>query len=210
MRIRTLTLSILTLFAFAHGAFAGETLKVAITTPDGEQFQSLRELATTLENDDSEALVGMGNTRQYSAIRCDSAWGAVKYRVDLASGPGFRLTADDTQLRLQLLQYSVVSEDVNIAAMQVHCFDSAPKTVVHALGEITLERGRTQSQRFQLPSGYAVELHYEPSNREPGDSDPSRLEIGTNGTGGAMQTQEHTREQAAQQADAGSTEIEEG
>lgn len=206
MRIRVMTLATIACLGVAPGSSAKETLEVLITSPDGQRHQSLQELGKAFDVYDSGAIAGPSSVREYSAIRCDSAWGAVKYRVPLASGPGYRLQADGEQLRLQLLQHSVVSEDVNIAAMEVHCFDSGPRAVIHALGEVTLERDNAQSQRLQLANGYMLEFRYHPdgSDMTEGEGTGAIAEAAAEGTDGAVNGG------ASQQADSGMATDEEG
>ncbi|KUJ82606.1 hypothetical protein AWR36_012535 [Microbulbifer flavimaris] len=204
-----MTLATIACLGAMPGASAKETLEVLITTPDGQRHQSLQELGKAFDVYDSGAIAGPSSVREYSAIRCDSAWGAIKYRVPLASGPGYRLQAEGEQLRLQLLQHSVVSEDVNIAAMEVHCFDLGPKAVTHALGEVTLKRDNAQSQRLQLASGYMLEFRYHPDGSDMmtgegiGVSAEAAAE-GTEGTEGAVSGE------ASRQADSGTATREEG
>ncbi|WP_237066680.1 hypothetical protein [Microbulbifer guangxiensis] len=196
MHTRAATIAISALLGTSAGVEARETLEVFITTPEGQRFQAHQELGATFEVYDSGAISGPSTVQEYSAIRCDSAWGAMKYRIPLASGPGYRLEAHGDKLRLRVVEYSVHSEDTNIAAMEVHCIDSAPRPITNALGEVTLERGSEQRQSFQLAGGYLVEFRYRPSG-SGGTLASEGEKVGASGA-------------ASQQADAGLTTSDEG
>lgn len=196
MRIRAATIAMTACLGAAAASEASETLEVLITTPEGQRYQAQQEFEGTFEAYDSGAIAGTSAVREYSAIRCDSAWGAIKYRVPLASGPGYQLEAEGEKLRLRLVEHSVLSEDVNIAAMEVHCFDSGPKPVMNALGEVILERGSAQTQTLQLANGYLVEFRYEP------DGSGGKLATG-NGEAGVS-------DGVSQQADSGLPASDEG
>ncbi|MFC6980798.1 hypothetical protein [Microbulbifer taiwanensis] len=68
-----------------------ETLELEIVTPSGHSYQAQQELGGDFESYDSGAIAGEVPPREYQAIRCDGPWGAMKYRLILASGPGYQL-----------------------------------------------------------------------------------------------------------------------
>lgn len=148
----------LSLTATANAA----TLQLEIVTPSGERYRAEQRLEATLQSFSSGAIAGDAAAREYQAIRCGGPWGAEKYRLSLASGPGYELRAKGDQLLLQLVEHSVISEDRTIAAMSVHCIDTEPRAVVKSLVEIELDRSRADSQQLVLANGYRVEYHYSP------------------------------------------------
>lgn len=149
------------LFACLAAAPAAETLELEIQAGE-HSYRARQELGETFESHGSGALPGGRPPGEYQAIRCDGPWGPLKYRVTLASGPGYRLRARGERLLLQILEHSVISEDRAIAAMSVHCVDTEPRQVVKSLVEIELERGGPAAQRVQLVNGYVLEYRYTP------------------------------------------------
>ncbi|WP_346838919.1 hypothetical protein [Microbulbifer sp. SAOS-129_SWC] len=141
---------------------AAETLKLQIVTPGGEHYRAEQALGQAFDGVQSGVLPGAGPAREYLAIRCDGPWGAMKYHLKLASGPGYQLRAKGNQLLLELQEYAVISEDSTIAAMRVHCIDTEPKSVMKSLAKIKLERGVAASQTVHLDNGYQLAYHYTP------------------------------------------------
>lgn len=144
------------------GTQAMETLELEIVTPDGHSYRAEQVLDENFESFDSGAIPGETPPREYQAIRCDGPWGAMKYRLKLASGPGYQLYAKGDSLRLQIVEHSVISEDQTIAAMSIHCIDTEPRQVVKAVYEIELDRRRASAQQLQLANGYQLEYRYLP------------------------------------------------
>lgn len=138
-------------------------LEVRITT-ERDGYHSVQQLDSHFEHFESGALLNEAenNIRTYEAIRCDGPWGAMKYQVSLASGPGFSLRKAGDTLLLQIVEHTVISEDRNIQAMKMHCLDVAPKSIVHAIALIEIEGDRENSAQQTLPNGYKVEFHYQP------------------------------------------------
>ena len=138
-------------------------LEVRITTAE-DGFRSVQQLDGDFDHFESGALLNEAedNIRTYDAIRCDGPWGAMKYQVSLASGPGFSLRKAGDTLLLQILEHTVISEDRNIQAMKMHCLDAAPKSVVHAIALIEIESGKENSAQQTLANGYTLEFHYQP------------------------------------------------
>lgn len=156
----------LSTFTFAAclgiNAQAMEILQLEIVTPTGHSYQAQQELGEAFESFESGAIPGEAPPREYQAIRCEGPWGATKYRLTLASGPGYQLRAEGGRLLLQIVEHAVISEDQTIAAMSVHCIDTEPRQVVRSVIEIELERGSAAAQQLQLANGYTLEYRYTP------------------------------------------------
>jgi hypothetical protein len=142
-------------------AYALEQLELEITA-GGHRYQVQQEVTDALQEFSSGAIPGAIPPREYQAIRCDGPWGAMKYRMTLASGPGFQLRALDNKLLLLITEHSVLSEDQTIAAMAMHCIDLQPRPLVKSVVEIELERGSAAQQTLQLENGYLLEYRYTP------------------------------------------------
>lgn len=142
---------------------AKEILELEIVTSAGESFAARQEFDDSFESFSSGAIPGEQPPREYQAIRCDGPWGAMKYRLTLADGPGYQLRARGNLLLLQIVEHAVVSKDANINALSVHCIDLEPKQVVRSLTEIKLERGSGVSNELQLSNGYQLIFRYTPS-----------------------------------------------
>ena len=143
-------------------AQAKGTLNLEIITPSGDDYSAQQELGDDFESFASGAISTGEPPGEYQAIRCDGPWGPQKYRVALASGPGFRLRVVGDRLVLQILEHSVISEDLAIAAMRVHCVDTEPRQVVKSLLEIELDRTSAAAEQLQLINGYLLEYRYKP------------------------------------------------
>lgn len=156
-------LSLIAVAALPLASAAGAaTLELEIITPSGQSYRTEQQLAATFESFSSGAIAGAATAREYQAIRCNGPWGAQKYRITLASGPGYALYAENDRLLLQLVEHSVISEDATIAAMSVHCIDTEPRPVIKSLVEIELERDSAESQQLRLANGYQVNYQYSP------------------------------------------------
>ena len=146
---------------------AKEILELEILTPAGQSYAARQELDDSFESFSSGAIPGEHPPREYQAIRCDGPWGAMKYRLTLADGPGYQLRARGNRLLLQIVEHSVVSEDANINALSVHCIDLEPKQVVRSLTEIELERGSGAADQLQLGNGYQLIFRYTTDEQSP-------------------------------------------
>jgi len=153
-------------FAVAASVSAGvqamETLQLEIITPTGHSYNAQQELGESFETFASGAIPGEKPPREYQAIRCEGPWGATRYHLTLASGPGYQLRAAGDRLLLQIVEHSVISEDQTIAAMSVHCIDTEPRQVVRSVIEIELARGSAEAKQLQLANGYLLEYRYTP------------------------------------------------
>lgn len=142
-------------------AQADEKLLLTIATSSGEELLVEHRISETDGGFASGAL-GRAASRQYQAIRCDGPWGAQKYRLTLASGPGYQLELDPGTILLSIVEHDVISEDSTIEAMQIHCRDMEPQPVVRSVAKIWLERGRAVRRELALPNGYRVLYSYRP------------------------------------------------
>ncbi|WP_323846908.1 hypothetical protein [Microbulbifer magnicolonia] len=148
--------------SLSAGVQALETLALEIVTPAGHRYQAQQQLGDAFESFESGTIAGETPPQEYLAIRCNGPWGALKYRLPLASGPGYLLIAQGDSLLLQIVEHSVISEDQAIAAMSVHCIDTEPRQVIKALFEVELVRGSAAAQQLQLANGYQLEYRYTP------------------------------------------------
>jgi len=164
--MRSRHLSLLSASAVAAGlsaaTAAAETLQLEIVTPSGQHYGAEQPLGQSFDAIQSGVLPGAEPAREYLAIRCGGPWGAMKYHLELASGPGFLLRAKGDQLLLELQEHAVISEDSTISAMRVHCIDTEPRQVVKSLTQVELERGRAAERTLQLDSGYQLTYRYTP------------------------------------------------
>ena len=158
---------------------AKEILELKIITPTGQSYAARQELDDSFESFSSGAIPGEAPPREYQAIRCDGPWGAMKYRLTLADGPGYQLRARGDHLLLQIVEHSVVSEDANINAMSVHCIDLEPRQVVRSLLEIELERGSGASNQVQLANGYQLTFRYIPGDPSQSSTEESATAAAT-------------------------------
>ncbi|WP_226667850.1 hypothetical protein [Microbulbifer aggregans] len=131
---------------------------------DGYAYQVVKHLDGQFEYFESGALEKASSeaTKTYDAIRCDGAWGAMKYQVELPSGPGFTLLNDGLTLQLRIVEHRVLSADRNIQAMKIQCQELAPRALVHAVAEIELQRGQAHADQITLANGYQLEFDYRP------------------------------------------------
>lgn len=143
-------------------AMATETLELEIVTANGARYSASRELGETFESFDSGVIRGEAPPREYKAIRCDGPWGAIRYSLPLASGPGYQVRADGERLSLQIVEHAVISADRNIEAMKMHCIDTEPKQVVRSLLKVELDRGSRESRQVVLANGYRLVYRYTP------------------------------------------------
>ena len=152
------------IFTFACAtATHGAELTLQLTADDNA-FRAVQHLERDFEFFESGALTNKAadNMQTYQAIRCDGSWGAMKYQVSLASGPGFSLRKSGETLLLQIVEYAVISEDRNIQAMKIHCTDLAPKPVVREIAMIELDPAKETLQQQTLANGYQLKYHYRP------------------------------------------------
>lgn len=147
----------------ASGSIHAEHLELHLNA-EGQEYRVLKSLEQEFEYFNSGALENTSGeaTRTYDAIRCDDAWGAMKYRVELPTGPGFTLRSDGTTLQLRIVEHRVLSKERNIQAMKIHCQELAPIALINALTEIEWQRGQAQADRVILANGYQLEFKYHP------------------------------------------------
>ncbi|MEW5248832.1 hypothetical protein [Microbulbifer discodermiae] len=143
-------------------ASADDLLELQIVTPSGDRLTARQGLDSDFDAFSSGVIAGEEASKEYQAIRCDGPWGATKYHLKLAEGPGYVLRAEGQRLLLQIVEYAVVSADANIEAMSIHCTDMEPVQVARSLVEIELERGSATSDQRQLANGYQLLLRYNP------------------------------------------------
>lgn len=151
------------LLTAAASRVAAEQLEIHVRA-EGIEYGAVQIIDSRFEQFESGALSDPEerNVRPYQAVRCDGTWGAMKYQVTLASGPGYTLERDGDNLLLQIVEHKVLSKDHNIQAMKIHCQDLEPRTVVHAVELIELKRGKKQSRELILGNGYQVHYQYQP------------------------------------------------
>ncbi|MFA0811195.1 hypothetical protein [Microbulbifer epialgicus] len=159
MKIRIALLISISLLG--NSTLAEQSLNVEIVTPAGEIFQTKQVLGDKLK--ESIPIISVkAAAREYQAIRCNGPWGAMKYKVMLSSGPGIEIYKKKDKIALQVIEYSVISKDLTIASMDIHCIDTEPTQVLNAIEEIDFIGYIEKQEKIELSNGYIIEYHYTP------------------------------------------------
>ncbi|WNZ57085.1 hypothetical protein QT397_06980 [Microbulbifer sp. MKSA007] len=148
------------IYVFCSLDAAAEMIAIQISAPNGSNLYTEQPIDKSTDIKGSEPIYIKISSTQYQAIKCKGPWGATKYKKWMTEGPGFKLYQSDKQLLIQVVEHRVISADIAINSMSIHCMDAEPKQVIKSIAEIVIERSINSEEILEFDNGYKLSYQY--------------------------------------------------